>query len=54
MLCPHCHQPIEPELIVKAAASINARKNRGKGKRPGAKGLVRNPAGRPKKAKEQK
>ena len=43
MNCPHCHKPIDPALVRKAANSIA-----GKAKRPGASGLVRNPAGRPK------
>lgn len=46
MNCPHCNHPIPDEAVISAAASINARKNAGK-KRPGAKGLVRNPKGRP-------
>jgi len=41
MNCPHCNAPIPPDAIVKAAASINGRKNKGKGSRPGARGLVR-------------
>jgi hypothetical protein len=52
MDCPHCGKPIPDAAVVKAAASINARKNKGKGSRPGARGLVRNPKGR--KAKEEK
>lgn len=47
MNCPACNAPIPAALIVKEAASINGKRNRGKGSRPGAKGLVRNPAGRP-------
>ena len=48
MNCPHCAQPIDPRLI-RQAANADA----GKRKRPGAKGLVRNPAGRPKKRPSQ-
>jgi hypothetical protein len=43
MNCPHCHHPIDPALVRKAANT-----DAGKRKRPGAQGLVRNPAGRPK------
>lgn len=43
MNCPHCHESITREQI-RAAANSDAAKR----KRPGAKGLVRNPAGRPK------
>lgn len=46
MNCPHCNHPIPDAAVVKAAAAII-----GKRKRPGAKGLVRNPAGRPAKDK---
>jgi hypothetical protein len=42
--CPHCQKPISPALI-RAAANQDAAKR----DRPGAKGLVRNPKGRPKK-----
>ncbi len=49
MNCPHCKQPIDPALVRKAANSIA-----GKADRPGAKGLVRNPAGRPQKAPQPK
>jgi hypothetical protein len=52
MNCPHCSAPIPDAVVVKAAASINARKNRDKGSRPCAMGLVRNPAGRPKRKPE--
>lgn len=43
MNCPHCSKPIDQQLVRKAANSIA-----GKAKRPRAQGLVRNPAGRPK------
>lgn len=42
MNCPHCHQPI-PDALVIAERNKLAAGN----KRPGAKGLVRNPKGRP-------
>jgi hypothetical protein len=41
--CPHCNQPLDHAALRKALNSDAARK-----KRPGAHGLVRNPAGRPK------
>jgi hypothetical protein len=42
-LCPHCHKPLDPaELRKMLNKEIAGRK------RPGAKGLVRNPKGRPK------
>jgi len=53
MNCPHCSAPIPDAVVVKAAASINGRKNKGEGSRPGAHGFVRNPwgpKGRPKTA----
>ena len=43
MNCPHCHKPIDPALVRKAANT-----DAGKRKRPNAIGLVRNPKGRPK------
>ena len=45
MNCPHCGKPIDHKLAAQALARLNA----GKGSRPGARGLVRNPAGRPRK-----
>ena len=47
MNCPKCQTPIADATVVKAAASINGKRNAGKGSRPGARGLIRNPAGRP-------
>ena len=41
-LCPHCNQPIDRALVRKAANTDAGRKSR-----PGARGLIRNPAGRP-------
>jgi hypothetical protein len=43
MICPHCHQEIDEKLIRAARNSAIARRPR-----PGARGLVRNPAGKPK------
>jgi len=43
MNCPHCHKPLDSaELRKMLNKEIAGRK------RPGAKGLVRNPKGRPK------
>jgi hypothetical protein len=42
MICPQCQTPIADATVVKAAASINGKRNAGKGSRPGARGLVRN------------
>jgi hypothetical protein len=56
MNCPHCLKPIPPDLILRERQSELAKRKRkpsdGRKKysRPGAKGLVRNPAGRPKKS----
>lgn len=47
MNCPTCSTPLPDTAIVKAAASINGKRSKGK-PRPGAKGLIRNPKGRPK------
>ncbi len=44
MNCPHCHKPLDSAQMRKALNSEIA-----KHKRPGAMGLVRNPAGRGKK-----
>lgn len=43
MNCPHCGKPLSLVDLRKALNSEIAKK-----KRPGAKGLVRNPKGRPK------
>ena len=43
MLCPHCNKPLDSAQMRKALNSEIAKK-----KRPGAKGLIRNPKGRPK------
>jgi hypothetical protein len=43
MNCPHCAKPIDPQAIRKAANADAAKR-----KRPNARGLIRNPAGRPK------
>ncbi len=51
MNCPHCAKPIDPRLIRQAA---NKQAATGKGSRPGALGLIRNPAGRKKQEKETK
>ena len=45
MNCPTCSTPIPDTAVVKAAASINGKRTKGK-PRPGAKGLVRNPTGK--------
>jgi len=45
MNCPHCGKPLDSAQLRKALNAEIARN-----KRPGAKGLVRNPAGRPKNA----
>jgi hypothetical protein len=50
MNCPHCLKPIPPDLILRERQSELAKRKRGKHTRPGAKGLIRNPAGRPKKS----
>lgn len=42
MLCPHCGKPLDSAQMRKALNSEIAKR-----KRPGAKGLVRNPKGRP-------
>lgn len=42
-LCPHCHKPLDHKLLRQA---INKQIASGKGSRPGAKGLVRNPNGK--------
>ena len=42
-ICPHCNQPLSLADLRRALNSEIAKK-----KRPGAKGLVRNPKGRPK------
>jgi hypothetical protein len=48
MICPHCSKPIDKRLVRQAANKDAAS---GKGSRPGARGLIRNPAGRPKQVK---
>lgn len=54
MNCPHCNQPIPPELVIKARQSEIAKRprkpmdGRKKYPRPGAIGLVRNPSGKKK------
>jgi len=48
MLCPHCSNPIDLALLRQAVNKAAA--SGGKGSRPGAKGLVRNPKGRKKKS----
>jgi hypothetical protein len=52
MNCPHCLKPIPPDLILRERQSELAKRKRPGHKRPGAKGLVRNPLGR--KPKETK
>jgi hypothetical protein len=42
MNCPHCHEPIDPLLILKARQTEIAERPRGKHPRPGAVGMVRN------------
>jgi len=44
MNCPHCHKPIDMRKMVNTEIA--------KRKRPGAKGLVRNPKGRPPQTRE--
>lgn len=41
MNCPHCHKPIPPEVVLKVAATLLAKR-----KRPGSKGQCKNPWGR--------
>ena len=48
MNCPHCGKPITPKDAAQALARLNA----GKGSRPGARKLVRNPYGRKGKPKD--
>ncbi len=43
MNCPHCNKPLDSAQMRKALNSEIAKK-----KRPGAKGLIRNPKGRAK------
>ena len=48
MNCPNCKHPLDHAMLRKALNADAARK-----KRPGAIGLVRNPAGRPKQERPQ-
>jgi hypothetical protein len=41
MDCPHCHKEIDDALVLAARNSLVAKRPR-----PGARGLVRNPAGK--------
>ena len=50
MNCPHCQQPITPAQI---ASALSNTAPKGKGARPGAHGLTRNPYGRKGKPKEE-
>jgi len=47
MNCPHCSKPLDSAQLRKALNAEIAKR-----KRPGAKGLVRNPNGRPKPPKQ--